>query len=228
MEELAQSLENAGVTVSLEPLGLSDPLVDTIKELLLTIAIFFTNVSNDLYKLFTGRASLGQLDSSSTGIKEIPIGNSPATALSPDTLIRTLTPERAQAIPSLSKQQLGQGSSGSNQLQSVPTGAIGATSENNHGNADYLLLCIDDSEDLTTRDDLDLTTRNDETGQVPVVSDQQLFSLLRARYFSRRNWIHRYLSLKSLQTITFVKVCIKCQPIYDLQELMLINFSLPY
>jgi hypothetical protein len=111
----------------------------------------------------------------------------------------TLTMKAAQISQSSSKQPSGQSSSSDLQSQAAPAVASASRTVRNRVTADYLLLCIDDSEDLTTRDDLDLTTR-------PIVSDQQLFSLFRTRYFSRRNWIHKYFSLKSLQSVTFVKV----------------------
>jgi hypothetical protein len=199
IDELAKRLEDAGVSTSLEPLGLSDPFVDTMKMLFVTLVIFFTNLFVDLDKIFRGRASDDQVDETSTKIQAKPAVNPLSPASSQDISLGTLAIKGAQISQYSSKQPSGQSSSSVSQSQAVPAVASASRTVRNRVTADYLLLCIDDSEDLTTRDDLDLTTR-------PVVSDQQLFSLFRTRYFSRRNWIHKYFSLKSLQSVTFVKV----------------------
>jgi hypothetical protein len=62
---------------------------------------------------------------------------------------------------------------------------------------DFLLLCINDSSYLTTRNDINVA---------PVVSDQQLFRTIRQQYFSQRNRLAGLISFKSIQRITFVKV----------------------
>jgi hypothetical protein len=206
IDELAKRLEDAGVSTSLEPLGLSDPFVDTIKMLFVTLIIFFTNLFVDLDKIFRGRASDDQVGKISTKIQAKPAGNTSSPASPQDISLGTLTIKGAQISQSSSKKPSGQSSSTDLQSQAAPAVASASRTVRNRVTADYLLLCIDDSEDLTTRDDLDLTTRDEASGQIPVVSDQQLFSLFRTRYFSRRNWIHKYFSLKSLQSVTFVKV----------------------
>jgi hypothetical protein len=45
---LAERFRNAGVTISLQPLELSDPVVDAIGMLLLNVQIFFRNLAIDL------------------------------------------------------------------------------------------------------------------------------------------------------------------------------------
>ncbi|KAF4628030.1 hypothetical protein G7Y89_g10120 [Cudoniella acicularis] len=196
MDELAKRLEDDGVAVSLEPLGLSDPFVDTIKMLIVHVNIFFANIFIDLAGAFRSRIG-DRVGTSSEGMRTKPVKNPPTTASSKNKPLRVSATKGAQGSSSSPGQPRGQSSSGTIPLRSssgVTTGASTATSS--PVTADYVLLCINDSKFLITRDDLDLTA---------VVSDQQLFKCFRTRYFSRRNWIQRALSLKSLQNIIFVK-----------------------
>jgi len=48
IDELARRLEVAGVVVSVELLGLSDPFLDALKMFLVHISIFFLNILLDL------------------------------------------------------------------------------------------------------------------------------------------------------------------------------------
>lgn len=69
---------------------------------------------------------------------------------------------------------------------------------NEQGDPDFLLLCSKDGRWLTTWKDLEISK---------VLSDQQLFQLLREEYFSRKSLIKHYLGLKAICNIVFVKVC---------------------
>lgn len=69
-----------------------------------------------------------------------------------------------------------------------------------HVRDDFILLCFNDSRYLITRKDLNVA---------PIVSDQQLFAVIRQEYMRRRGHLVRMLSIKSVQRITFVKVVLK-------------------
>jgi hypothetical protein len=207
IEELARRLEVAGVVVSVELLGLSDPFLDAIKMFLVHISIFFINILVDLDRTFRSRSG-DQVDASPTGVQVKPAGNP----------LKTPASKGAHSPLSSSSQPSGQSSSSGTPLITSSSVTPQASTTSSPMTADYVLLCINDSKLLVTRDDLDLT---------PIVSDQQLFTCFRTRYFSRRNWIHKVISLRSLQNITFVKVNdIFFETTYTLSWQMLIIFSL--
>lgn len=163
---------------------------------LVHISIFFLNILLDLDRTFRSRGG-DQVDASPTGAQVKPAGNHPATASSKNSPLKTSASKGAHGPLSSSSQPSGQSSSSGIPLITSSSVAPQASTTSSPVTADYVLLCINDSKLLVTRDDLDLT---------PVVSDQQLFTCFRTRYFPRRNWIHKVISLKSLQNITFVKV----------------------
>jgi hypothetical protein len=216
IDELARRLEVAGVVILVELLGLSDPFLDAIKMFLVHISIFFLNILLDLDRTFRSRSG-GQADCSPTGVQVNPSGNHPATDSPKNSPLKTPPSKRAHDPSSSSSQPSGQSSSSGIPLITSSSATPRASTTSSPVTADYVLLCINDSKLLVTRDDLDLT---------PVVSDKQLFTCFRTRYFPRRNWSHKVISLKSLQNITFVKVNGYFLRPYTLYWQMLIIFSL--
>jgi hypothetical protein len=88
-------------------------------------------------------------------------------------------------------------SSAQNQQANQPVPQVATRGGSASNRDDFLLLCINDSSYLTTRNDLNVA---------PVVSDQQLFRIIRQQYVSRRKRLTNLVSFKSIQQITFVKV----------------------
>jgi hypothetical protein len=88
-------------------------------------------------------------------------------------------------------------SSTQNQQANQPVPQVATRGGSASNRDDFLLLCFNDSSYLTTRNDINVA---------PVVSDQQLFHIIRQQYFSRRKRLVSLISFKSIQQITFVKV----------------------
>lgn len=84
------------------------------------------------------------------------------------------------------------GLSGSSQTVPPPPQPTLPTSK-----SDYMLLCSDDMGWLTTREDLNVS---------PISSDRELFDAFRHLIKRRKRWAHLFLSLKSIQRISFIKV----------------------
>lgn len=161
IDELARRLEVACVVVLVELLGLSGPFLDAIKMFLVLISIFFLNILLDLDRTFRSRSG-DQADGSPTGVQVNPSGNHPATDSPKNSPLKTPSSKRAHGPLSSSSQPSGQSSSSGIPLITSSSATPRAPTTSSPVTADYVLLCINDSKLLVTRDDLDLT---------PVVSD---------------------------------------------------------
>ena len=215
MDRLATRLKDAGVDVSLESVGVAYSYRHTIKMLIAHVAIEFSNILVDLTRLFKSPKGI---NGNTAGIRVKPAENTPTTASSSATPLDTSKNLGTQSALSSVSPSGGQGYSSSFQLGPVSgSTTVLRSMATSPKLPDYILLCINESRLLITRDDLNLDTGLGTTSTLvdvtptPVVSDQHLFRCFRAQYFSKRNWFQRLLSLKSLQKITFVKVSISYQ-----------------
>jgi hypothetical protein len=131
-----------------------------------------------------------------------PSGTSASTSVEPPRQVGSSTVRQSvQAIgnlPNASNQS-------SNTSASNPTTTVQYQQLSADPLHDYMLLCSDEKGWLTTREDMDVTE---------IKSDRQLFDTFRSRIANRRRWTHRFVSLRSIQHISFVKVsgssCISC------------------
>jgi hypothetical protein len=88
--------------------------------------------------------------------------------------------------------------SSSSQSKQLAITATGHSQTYLQNNKNFILVCSKDTKWLTTWKDLDVTK---------LLSDQELFSRLREEYYCRKSWLKRYISVKVLCRIVFVKVC---------------------
>ncbi|KAF2257684.1 ankyrin [Lojkania enalia] len=108
-------------------------------------------------------------------------------------------------IQSQSRRRLDQDTSGEGNGQTSQDTPIylGPSDTSGHSRVsdheDYMLLCINDSQWGTTRDDMSVAA---------ITSDHELFDVMRSRYFLHRGQLRRWLSIQTLQRIIFVKVSV--------------------
>lgn len=80
----------------------------------------------------------------------------------------------------------------------APVTAVNATTQQTTGSSsNYILLCSDEKRWLTTWEDLNVTE---------IKSDKELFGRFRAQLSRRKRWVGHFISLKTIQRISFVKV----------------------
>lgn len=128
--------------------------------------------------------------SSSRPSTSIPTGL-PAQVISPiTTQSGQQTAQPVSAAPNVGYQPTN--APGSNQTATAQQQQTLAGSRN-----DYMLLCSDDKGWLTSRKDMNVSQ---------IRSDRELFELFRSLLNRRKSWARRFVNLKTIQRISFVKV----------------------
>jgi len=172
IDQLAMRLKSAGVNVSLESVGTTDRIDSMIRMLIVHATIFFSNILVDLARIFQSPRS-NQIVSDSRGIRVRPAGVPPTTTSSNSTQPGSSATPGVQTSSSSANPQSSQGSSTNIQMRPISSGGTtGITTRTTSPTlADYNLLCINNSNLLIIRDDLNLSTGLGTT-TTAVVSDQ--------------------------------------------------------
>jgi len=164
---MATKLRGEGVNVTLEELGLADPLALMLGNLVFRLRIQCANIWNSLKRtLYRGISRTNSVSNSSITRNT---GKSPRSTL----------PSSSQSSP-------------------LPLVSVRNSQAGIQNSKDFILVCSKDDKWLTTWKDLEVSK---------ILSDQELFNILRREYYFRKGRLKRLLSLKALCSIVFVKVC---------------------